>query len=299
MFQSAIKKDSTFARAYAGLGETLQYLPYFASTPAADVRERTMQAARRALMLDSTLSEAHLALGLAHMHSFEWSAAEEEFRRAIASDSTDASAYTQYARFLLYTARPREALTALNRAQKLEPYSAVISGWIVASLSLLGRNDEALAESRRAFEMDSTTAPVIHLSTLAYIAAGKQAEAKRIAERSPLRTPPFIGELAYADGMSGDREGALNIAHQLEAQHPRPWFGEMVIAFAHLAVGDTARALDAFERSTDAREIWPTFTPICDRAFDPLRGNRRFAALVRRVGLDERLLASATACRGL
>jgi serine/threonine-protein kinase len=298
IFQSAIQKDSSFARAYAGLGETLQYLPYFASTPAVDVRERTMRAARRALALDSTLSEAHVALGLAHMHAWEWSAAEDEFRRAIAADSTDASAYTQYARFLLYTARPREALIALNRAQKLEPYSAVISGWIVASLSMLGRNDEALAESRRALEMDSTTAPVIHISILAYVAAGRNADAKRLAERSPLKMPPFILQLAYADGMSGDRDGALKIAHEFEVQRPRPWFSETVIAFARLAVGDTARALDAFERSTDAREIWPTFTPICDRAFDPIRGTPRFAALVRRVGLDEHVLTSATACLG-
>jgi len=145
--------------------------------------------------------------------------------------------------------------------------------------------------------MDSTTAPAIQLSTLAYIAAGKPAEGKKIAERSALKTPPFISELAYADGMSGDREGALRIAHDIEVQHPRPWLGELVIAFAHLAVGDTARALDALERSTDAGEIWPTFTPLCDPSFNPLRGNPRFAALGRRVGLDERVFTSATVCR--
>jgi serine/threonine-protein kinase len=297
MFREAIKRDSNFARAYAALGETMQYLPYFAATPAAQVREPTMQAARRALALDSTLSEAHVALGLASMHAFQWSAAEAEFRRAIAVDSTDASAYTQYARFLIYTAHPRQALTALARAQKLEPYSAVVSAWKVGSLSLLGRNDEALAESKRAFDMDSTVAPAIQLSTLAYIAAGKPAEGKKIAERSPFKTPPFISELAYADGMSGDREGALRIAHDIEVQHPRPWLGELVIAFAHLSVGDTARALDALERSTDAGEIWPTFTALCDPSFDPLRGNPRFAALGRRIGLDGGVFTSATACR--
>ena len=297
MFQRAIDADSSFARAYAALGETLEYLPYFAQTPAADVRRRAMQAAERALALDSTLSEAHVALGLARMHGWEWSAAEDEFRRALATDSTDASAYTQYARFLIYVGRAREARTALERAKKLEPYSSVISAWIVSAESLLGRHDEAMAESKRAFEMDSTTAPAIQLSTLAAIAAGRPTDAKRIAERSTLTTPPFISELAYADGMSGDKDGALRIAHELEARHPRPYFGEMVIGFAYLAVGDTTRALDAFERSTDAHEIWPSFTSLCDYAFDPVRGSPRFSGLVRRVGLDERVFTSAKACR--
>jgi TolB-like protein/Tfp pilus assembly protein PilF len=298
LFQNAIDKDSTFARAYAGLGETLEYLPYFAGTPATEIRERAMRAANRALTLDSTLSEAHVALGLAHMHAWEWSVAGAEFRRAIAIDSTDASAHTQYARFLLYTARTREAKAEIDRAQKLEPYSAVISSWVVALLSLLGQHEAALAESRRAFEMDSTSAPVIQFSTYAYIAAGKNADARRIAERSTLKTAPFISELAYADGVSGDRDSALRIAREFEAQHPRPWFSELVIAVAHLSVGDTARALDALERATDAHEIWPSFTPLCDYSFDPLRTSPRFAALIRRVGLDDRLFTSATACRG-
>src|SRR5205085_11091503 len=192
------------------------------------VRARAMQAANRALALDSTLSEAHIALGLAHMHAWEWTAAEDEFRRATTTDPSDASAHTQYARFLLYTARAREARAELDRAQKLEPYSAVVSAWIVISLSLLGQHDSALTESKRAFEMDSTSAPVIQMSTMAYAGAGKRADAKRIAERSPLRTPPFIAELAFADGISGDRDGALRIAHELEVQRPRPWFSEMV-----------------------------------------------------------------------
>jgi len=295
LFQQAIDKDSTFARAYAALGETLEYLPYFNGVPADSVRTRSMRAAEHALMLDSTLAQAHVALGLAHMHAFEWNEAGDEFRHAIAVDSNDVAALTQYARFLLYLGRPAEALTVISRAAALEPFSAVVAAWEVSSLSLLGRHDEALAESRRGLEVDSLQPPLIQISTAAYISANRIAEAKQIALRSP-KGPPFGGTMAYALGKAGDRAAALRMAREFESQMPQ-WFSASTAALAYLGVGDTARALDDLERATAAREIWPSYAPICDYSFDAIRGSKRFAALIRRVGLDDALLTRPGACR--
>jgi len=296
LFQQAIDKDSSYARAYAALGETLEYLPYFNGVPADSVRARAMRAALRALAIDSSLAQAHVALGLAHMHAFEWNAAGDELRRAIASDSNDVSALTQYARYLLYVGRPADALVIITRAATLEPFSPVVAAWKVSSLSLLGRHDEALAESRRAMEVDSMSPPLIQLSTLAYLAANRSAEARAVATRGPLKGPPFGGNLALAIGKSGDRKTALLMAHQFEAQMPR-WFSASTAALAYLGIGDTARALDDFEKATAAREIWPSFAPICDYVFDAIRGSKRFAVLTGRVGLDGTLLTRPGACR--
>ena len=296
LFQQAIDKDSSFARAYAALGETLEYLPYFNGVPADSVRGRAMRAARRALEIDSTLAQARVALGLAHMHAFEWTEAGDEFRRAIAADSNDVSALTQYARYLLYTGRPPDALATITRAATLEPFSPVVAAWKVSSLSLLGRHDEALAESRRVMEVDSMSPPLIQLSTLAYLAANRNADARLVATRGPLKGPPFGGNLALAIGRSGDRTTALRMAHEFEAQMPR-WFSASTAALAYLGVGDTARALDDFEKATVGREIWPSFAPLCDYAFDPIRGSKRFSVLIRRVGLDDELLTRPGACR--
>ena len=82
------------------------------------------------------------------------------------------------------------------------------------------------------------------------------------------------------------------MAHDVEARRPCPWFGEFTIANAYLGVGDTAKALSAFERATAANEIWVTFNPLATEMYDPPRGSPRFAALVRRSGLDERALTS-------
>jgi serine/threonine-protein kinase len=295
VFQQAIEKDTTFARAYAGLAETLEYLPYFTGTPAPSVRDRVTQAATHALALDSSLSGAHVALGLMHEHAWEWSAANDEFRRAIAINPGDVSAHTQYARYLIYTGKPAEALDELRLAERLEPYSAVIFAWIAGCETLLGRHTEAITDANRALQIDST-APAVQLAVLANIAIGNTAEAVRVARNQRVRIPPFAGDLAYALAKAGDRGAALRMAQAIEAQHPRPWFGEWVIAFEYLGAGDTTRALDALERSTRAHEMWPTYAPLCDHAFDPIRGSARFTAQLREVGLDDRSFTSV-GCR--
>ena len=296
LFQQAIDKDSAFAKAYAALGEALEYLPYFNGVPADSVRGRAMRAANRALAIDSALSQAHVALGLAHMHAFEWSDAEHEFRRAIALDSNDVAALTQYARYLLYVGRPDDALATISRADSLEPFSPVVSAWTVSSLSLLGRHKEALAESRRGIGLDSLSPPLIQISSMAYLAADSIAGARRVTERAPLKGPPFGGTVAYVYARAGDRASALRMAREFEAQVPQ-WFSASTAAEAYLGTGDTARALTDLERATDSREIWPAFAPLCDYSFDPIRQSKRFAVLVKRVGLDVTLLTRPGACR--
>lgn len=297
IFQQAIDADSTFARAYAALAETLEYLPYFNGVPSDSVRARSMRAAQRALLLDSNLAQAHVALGLAHMHASEWDQTGDELRLALAVDSNDVSALTQYTRYLLQVGRPAEALATITRAGRLEPFSAVVSAWTVDALSLLGRHDEAIAESKRGMQMDSASPPMIENSALAYAAAGRLDEARRIARRNPIHAPPFSTISPYVDGLAGDKATALRAARELEAQSPFPFFGWSTAAMAYLGAGDTARTLTDLERATDAHEGWAAFNSLCDQEFDPIRGSRRFAALLRRVSLDSALFTRPHSCR--
>jgi len=65
------------------------------------------------------------------------------------------------------------------------------------------------------------------------------------------------------------------------------WGDETQRAFTYLGLGDTASALSALERATDAREIWPLTGPIPGASYDPIRRSARFRELLKRVGLAD------------
>lgn len=297
-FEQAIDKDRQFARAHAGLALALELLPYFAPVSAQSIRDRAVAAANRALALDSGQAEAHTALALAHAHAYEWDAALKEHQRAISIDPNDAAARTQFGRHLHYMGRVTEAKAEFARAKAADPYDAVASGWLGHLLSLTNHHAEAVAEADRALEIDSDSAPpVLFMAVQANMVAGDTAKAKVIAERLWARVPQWRGATAFLLAELGDRSRAAAVAQQIEA-NPGPGYRSAATAsIIYAALGDTAKALDLLEQATDAGEIWPTSYSLSERELDPLRRSARFAALVRRIGLDERIFTSPTGGR--
>ena len=285
-FERAIALDSSYAPAYAGLSAALVLFPYFADTPPSAISERATAAAHRALILDSTLAEPHTALAIAAMHAYQWSRADSEHRKALALAPGDASAHHQYGRYLLFVGLLDSALAEFQRAKELDPSSSLYSTWIAFSLEAQGKILLARAEMLRALELDSLNPVALEHSTRIFLIAGDTDAARKELDRLP-NTPPWIAAKAYYKARLGDRAAASRIVRALESQSPRPYFGDMTVAYAALGLADTARALTALERATDDEEIWAEYLPVWNPMFEPIRTSPRFAALLHRVRLDE------------
>ncbi|HSA57611.1 MAG TPA: protein kinase [Gemmatimonadaceae bacterium] len=294
-FEQAIARDPGFARAHAALSATLEILPNFSDTTFVDVHERATAAARRALALDSTLSEAHTALALAHMHDFQWDSANARFRTALRMDPADPAAHLQYARMLVYTGRSQEAHEAFQRAKAADPTSALISSWLAASYMAIGRTDDGFREIDSALEIDSMNPPIIFFGAGISAARGRVELARRLLARTP-PIPVWRSAAAQVYAAIGDRDTVLRILREVEAQPTRS-FRHSTLATLALVLGDTARALDEFERAMDAREFWPSAPILSHPTVDPLRGSARFAALLRRANLNVALFTSPTGGR--
>jgi serine/threonine protein kinase/TolB-like protein/tetratricopeptide (TPR) repeat protein len=294
-FERAISEDSTFARAYAGLAYALELLPNYAATRPQAVERRATEAARHALALDPTLAEAYTALGLAHMLALRWREAGEALQRAVAVDPGFAPGQYFYGFSLARVGRLADAEDHMRRARIADPLSEPASALLAYCLSLLGRDDESLAESRRAYDLDSTSAGAQGFVPLVMLRDGAAKEARAIARVAVL--PPFngVGVAAYVLAASGDRAGAAAIVRELEARPRDQWSVATGLAYAYLGLGDTARALSALEAAAQAGER--PYLTFADPMFDPLRRSPRFAAAVRRLGLDERLFTSPSGGR--
>ena len=289
-FERAIRLDPNYARAHSGLSAALEMTPYFAGVPAPNVRDRVMAATQRALALDTTLAEAHTSRALAYQHAHQWSEAEREHRRAIAVDPNDGAAHIQYARFLLATGRAKEAYDEIRRAEILDPFSPVIASWVAYILLMMGMPDQALASARRGLELDSTMAPTVKSAAQVYLAAGNNRAAIATIDRIT-NVLPWPGFRAHYHAITGNTATAMRLVRDIEARR-HEWAASSAVAWAYLGLKDTARALDALERATDDHEIWFMWYSIADPVYDPVRKSPRFAALVRRVGLDLKMFTT-------
>ncbi|WP_434479626.1 protein kinase domain-containing protein [Gemmatimonas sp.] len=292
--EEAIAKDPTFARAHAGLGLAWIASAIYTDVPMTDALPRALAAGARAVAIDSGSADGWAAIGLARTYQHRWRDADEATQRAVRVDGGSSRAHLYRSRYLLATGQVDEAVTAAQRAVELDPVNGVTLGYEALALSIAGRHEEAIAAGNRGWEIDSTVAGVTSYSLIALLDGGQLAEAKRRADVVLRTTRDIVGlsGAIWAIGASGDTARAAVMARDVSARFRGSSRLQSALSGAWLVAGDTAQALTAMERATERLEIGVVNMPLSHRRYDVLRGNPRFAALVRKLGLDVALFTS-------
>ena len=168
-------------------------------------------------------------------------------------------------------------------AREDDPASAPVLSLLSFSWYLRGQLDSALVESDRAMQSNRFNLTTICFRSMILIALGQKEEARRILR--PL--PPYIPMVLYALAAAGDTATVMARLRAIPSNPTRAFTPtpETARAFSMLGIGDTTQALEALERATAAREIWPALFPTSSPMFDSIRGSPRFDSLLARVGL--------------
>jgi tetratricopeptide (TPR) repeat protein len=287
-FQKTIAKDPKYALAYVGIANSyLRLAGFIGVLPVKEVSPKAREAALKAVELDPSLAEAHLALGsVKYFLDWNWSGAEDEFKQAIALNPNNALARFIYSHYFVDMGRLDEALNEIERARDLDPYSPVINLWRGETLYHSHRYDDALRQERRNLEM-FTDRPVFY-DAIANVYEQKQMFAEAFAARQQvlsLNHDPSVTALGEAYRRSGYTGYLLKMTQILEheqASHPDRFTGSLMLAHIYALLNDEAHAMTELERAYNERS--PGILDLrTSPEFDSFRSSPRFRELVRRI----------------
>jgi tetratricopeptide (TPR) repeat protein len=281
-FQRAIARDPQYARAYAGLADSYLVLGG-GYLPDIEAYNKARAAARKALELDGTLSDAYTSLAYEEfVNERDMNAADDNYQRALTLDPNNANAHHWYALYLSAMKRPDEAIEQIGRALELDPLAIGIRYNAGSIYLAAGRLDEAEVLAKRAIELDPNCAPA-H-GTLALIYEAKQwypAAIKEFETAQKLRAgySPYAVEVAHMYALEGNRQRARTLLASLLSDSG--WAGVAPYSFAltYTALGQKDYAFLWLKRCADDHSC--TALEFNSRALDPLRSDRRFSQIVR------------------
>jgi TolB-like protein/Tfp pilus assembly protein PilF len=287
-FQQAVELDQDYAAAYAGLADCYDTLGWYGGMPAGDAYRKARAAAERALQINERLADAHAALAYGmQFHEWNWPEIEKEYQRALELDPNHVTAHHWYALYLTAMARFEEAVAHMRAALEFDPLSPVLNshlGWIYY---FAGQNERAIEQLEKTVEMEPQFAVGRCFLGLAYERRKKYPAAIREykAARDLSKGHPLaIASLSHACGAAGKKAEAKRYLEELREssrqRHVSPYF----FALAYTGMGDKEQAFAWLEKAYQERSGWLGNLNV-EPGLDRVRSDRRFADLVKRVGL--------------
>ena len=283
-YQQAIARDPNYALAYAGLAEAYVILPFHTATAPRDANPKAKTAALKALQLDERLAEAHTALGLLLcIGDLDMAGSISEFQRAIALKPNYATAHHWYGNGpLLALGRFDEAIAEGKRAVELDPLSPINNADLGQNLYIARRYDEAIAQLRKTLEIDPTFYYAHYNLGIALQLKGDiPAAIAEYTQAQQLSDDQFIPVLlASAKAQSGDKNAAVQLLAELsQHRYVRSYWRTLL----YVSLGNRDEAVRWLEQAVADHDSLSVTTIKVDPLLDPLRGDPRFEALVQKV----------------
>ena len=290
-FAEAVSRDPGFALAYDGLAEIYWYLGYFGFMLPRDAFSAGVLYAIRALEINGALGETHALLGLYHKQlAYDWPEVQREMARALELSPTSPIVRERYAfNVLMPHARLEEAAAELELALVWDPQSVSARSHLGAVLLLWRRYDRVMEQARRILELEPSAYWGHALMASCYRdqrVFDKAIPAYRKAVQLSGGASSMLGWLGLSLALGGQVDEARAMLGRLHERAATGYVPPTSFAWIHLGLGETEPAFEWLDRAVEDRDQF--IMPIKSYwFFDPIRSDPRFAALLRKMRLDD------------
>lgn len=290
LFQQAIAIDPNYVKAYAGLADSYILLAAFGVKSPADTIPKARAAALLAIEIDERSAEAHASMGfILSRFDWNWRDAEREFNRSLDLDPNYTTAHHWYALHLIGLGRSTEAIAEIRRAQQLDPASPLLAtdaGLVLYSARQYG---SAKKECEKALELDPTYG-LAH-RTLGLIDEEMGMHEKAIAEFHEAlnllgEDPWTLAQIGRSYARAGNQKQALQSMRELRQLSQRRYVSPLWLALLGVSLDPKSDEVFAWlEKAYESRINLSAL--VVDPAFDGIRQDPRFHSLLKRAGLPE------------
>jgi TolB-like protein len=274
----AVEKDPGDPLAYAGLAAGYMTVAH-GPNPTDDALPRARAAAERAIRLDDTLADPYVVLAVIQAyHDWEWETGRRTMDRALQLNPNLAIGHYHKSWLHVVFGEMDEAIAEHKRAQELDPLTPLHTAWLGGIYQRVGRYEEAIAEAQKAIAIDPKFPVSYHVLSQVYSDQGKHEEAIAAYKQAAEAAPPWKFTAGPLYVKAGRPAEARKLLVELEQRKVTPW-------------NALCRAqLNAWLGNKDEAFRWLDYKPphmflgiVAGEAFKPLHGDPRHTALLKRM----------------
>ncbi|HET7187582.1 MAG TPA: tetratricopeptide repeat protein [Gemmatimonadaceae bacterium] len=285
-FQEAMRRDTSYGRAYGGLATVRLWQTNFRYLPQGAGYTEAESLAHRSLALDSTLTEAHAVLArIAEVRDRDDRAAEAHFARAIALNPSEARAHGRRGALLVRLGRPDEAIASARRAVELDPASPAVYADMASVYHALDRYADEVTQLRLALSLDPGHPILLGSLAMALVSLRRYDEAEAAITQARHRAPldaNLVARHAYLQAMLRRDAAARALLDTAATLGTSP----VELATTYTQLGDHDRAIGLLERAVEEHD--DGVVSILDTMImHPLHSDPRMQRLVERVRLRQ------------
>ncbi|HEY5405639.1 MAG TPA: tetratricopeptide repeat protein, partial [Ginsengibacter sp.] len=290
-YKKAIELEPEYALAYAGLADC--YSINFKGISQLELVPIAKIYAQKALSIDSTLSEALTTLGFIQQNfDYAWADAKTNLERAINLDPSNYEAHINYGLALMYSTSDKQgALRELKKAVDLNPLSYLTNWQLSRNYYFAGEYDLAIEQFKKTeiFAAKPQKSIPLWSTGLIYLKQSLFPQAKEIFDNLPQGNALQLDNnqvmQAYGYAVLGDKTKAKSLLEETMKKYPNLANSNYRYSQVYVALGDFNEALNQLELGYGNRDVHMFWINV-DPAFDPIRKEPRFIALLKKMNLD-------------